>query len=206
MRIHLVRHGRSAADPSRLAEEWALHEDAAVGANRLRGSGALPNKAAWFTSSERKAVETAALLFPGVCAVLDGIGEAERAAVWLPGDEFEAAVRRSFERPDQPAVEGWEPLRVTRARVVEAVRSTVTAVTERAKDLDMVLVGHGTAWTLLVADLTGAPADVDAWARMSMPDHCSLDIVSSDADRLTASIASGWGAWSQSSAYSPMCP
>ncbi len=30
--------------------------------------------------------------------------------------------------------------------------------------------GHGTAWTLLKAELTGRPPDLDAWARLRMPD------------------------------------
>jgi len=34
----------------------------------------------------------------------------------------------------------------------------------------MVLVGHGTAWTLVAADLTGAAPDLDAWAALRMPD------------------------------------
>jgi broad specificity phosphatase PhoE len=35
---------------------------------------------------------------------------------------------------------------------------------------DVVLVGHGTAWTLLRAALSGEPPDLDAWTRLSMPD------------------------------------
>lgn len=195
MRIHLVRHGRSAIDASAPAKDWGLREDAAPGVYRLRDSGVLPSEAAWFTSPERKTVQTAALLRPGTAAELDGIREAERSAVWLPGDEFEAAVRRSFQLPDQPATSGWEPLAATRARVVDAVRSTIVAVTQRPAALDIVLVGHGTAWTLLVAELTGTPADLDGWAKMSMPDHCSLELDGSDPDRVTARVASGWGSW-----------
>ncbi len=195
MRIHLVRHGRSATDPSRPAKDWGLHVDATAGICRLRDSGVLPREAAWFTSSEHKAVDTAALLGVADAVVLDDIREAERSAGWLPGDEFEAAVRRSFEWPGQPAVPGWEPLAATRARIVGAVRSTVTAVAQRAGALDTVLVGHGTAWTVLVAELTGTPADLDAWARMSMPDHCSLDVDAAHPDRGTGKVASGWGCW-----------
>ncbi|MBA2772817.1 MAG: histidine phosphatase family protein [Nocardioidaceae bacterium] len=195
MRIHLVRHGRSATDPTRAAKDWGLHEDAAAGIHRLRDSGALPGTALWFTSSERKAVETAALLGARDAVGLDGIREAERSAGWLPGDEFGAAVRRSFERPEQPAVPGWEPLAATRARVVDAVRSTITTVAQRAAAADIALVGHGTAWTMLVSELTGTPADLEAWARLSMPDHCSLDLDGSRPVDGTASIASRWGSW-----------
>ena len=35
---------------------------------------------------------------------------------------------------------------------------------------DVVLVGHGTAWTCLVSALRGAPPDLDAWESLAMPD------------------------------------
>jgi len=35
---------------------------------------------------------------------------------------------------------------------------------------DVVLVGHGTAWTLLVAELTGEPPDLERWRSLGMPD------------------------------------
>jgi broad specificity phosphatase PhoE len=34
----------------------------------------------------------------------------------------------------------------------------------------VVLVGHGMAWTLLHAVLTGQEPDLDAWARLALPD------------------------------------
>jgi broad specificity phosphatase PhoE len=40
---------------------------------------------------------------------------------------------------------------------------------------DLVLVGHGTAWTVLVSELTGRAPDLDAWARLAMPDLWVLD-------------------------------
>ena len=35
---------------------------------------------------------------------------------------------------------------------------------------DVVLVGHGTAWTVLVAELTGTPPDLDRWESLATPD------------------------------------
>jgi 23S rRNA (adenine2503-C2)-methyltransferase len=57
----------------------------------------------------------------------------------------------------------WEPPTPTRDRVVAAVRRLGST-----HDGDLVLVGHGTAWTLLVAELTGRPPDLDAWERLAM--------------------------------------
>ena len=45
-------------------------------------------------------------------------------------------------------------------------------------------VGHGTAWTLLRAVVTGAPPDLEWWRRLSMPDVQSLGDVGPD-DMLT---------------------
>ena len=88
--------------------------------------------------------------------------------VWFEDPaEFRAAVRRAFEAPDEPAVEGWEPLAATRARLLPVVRRIVGEYPQE----EVVLSGHGTAWTLLASDLSGRPPDLDAWARLRMPDH-----------------------------------
>jgi broad specificity phosphatase PhoE len=82
------------------------------------------------------------------------------------GDAFAAAVRRAFADLDAPAVPAWEPLAQTRDRLVPAVRR----VLEQHPTDELVLCGHGTAWTLLVAELTGATPDLEEWATLAMPD------------------------------------
>jgi hypothetical protein len=47
-------------------------------------------------------------------------------------------------------------------------------------------VGHGTAWTLLVAELTSREPDVASWRSMTMPDHFALDLDS-------CRVISAWG-------------
>ncbi|QSR31847.1 hypothetical protein CFI00_15290 [Nocardioides sp. S5] len=86
-------------------------------------------------------------------------------------EDFPAAVRRAFARPDVPALAGWEPLTACRERVVPAVRR----VLDVHGDEDVVLVGHGTAWTLVVAELTGQPPDLDRWESLAMPDLLTVD-------------------------------
>lgn len=130
----------------------------------LRTSGRLPEHAAWFCSPETRAVETAQLLTEREVGVLPDLREHERTAEWI--EDFPAAVRRAFERPDEPAVAGWEPLADCRDRVVRAVRR----VLEVHAGKEVVLVGHGTAWTLVVGELTGRPPDLDAWESLAMPD------------------------------------
>jgi hypothetical protein len=39
-----------------------------------------------------------------------------------------------------------------------------------------VLVGHGTAWTLVAADLTGQPPDLERWTSLAMPDVIPVEV------------------------------
>lgn len=170
MTLFLVRHGRPLLDPGTPACEWDLDPAAYDAVWALRSSGRLPTRAAWFTSPEPKAVQTAQLLTDAEVGVLDDLREHERSGEWL-GD-FAAAVGRAFDDPDVPAVHGWEPLASCRARVVPAVRRVLDV---HGSD-DVVLVGHGTAWTLVVADLTGEPPDLLRWAGLAMPDVIVVDV------------------------------
>ena len=63
-----------------------------------------------------------------------------------------------------------EPSTACRARV----HRTVAAVLGVHHDQDVVLVGHATAWTGLVADLTGVEPDPDRWATLAVPDVIEL--------------------------------
>lgn len=161
--LYLVRHGRPAIDRSRPAHEWPL-DPAYADDVRARGPR-LPQHAAWYSSPEPKAIGTARLLTHEAVEVVDELREHERHTTdWV--EDFETVVRRAFERPDVPAYDGWEPLADTRRRVVAAT----AAILDVNPSGDVVLVGHGTAWTVLRAALTGEPPDLDAWARLAMPD------------------------------------
>lgn len=165
MTLFLVRHGRSLPEPSRTPAQWELDPAGFDDVWALRESGRLPRDAAWFCSPEPKAVATAQLLTEGDAGIVEDLREHERGTTdWMPdhGD----VVRRAFAAPHLPAYDGWEPLEACRARVVPAVRRILDVHAGE----DVVLVGHGTAWTLVVADLTGAEPDLDRWAAMTMPD------------------------------------
>ena len=164
MTLHLVRHGRPAMTRGVPAAEWDLDAGAYDDVWALRASGRLPARAAWFTSPEPKAVQTAQLLTDAQVGVLPQLREHERTGEWL--EDFTDAVRRAFAHPEAIAVPGWEPLSVCRDRVVPAVRR----VLDVHGDDDVVLVGHGTAWTVVVAELTGRPPDLERWAALAMPD------------------------------------
>lgn len=181
--LHLVRHALSAQSSERPSSEWRLAPTAGEGARRLGASGVLPDNAFWVSSSEPKAAATAHLLVAGDVRLDDGLREARRDPTWLERDELHRLVLLSFAHPHESVRAGWEPLGATQARALASARRAV----HEAGGRDVVLVGHGTALTMLVSGLTGAAPAVDAWQSMRMPDHCAL----AWPDRLLAP----WGAW-----------
>jgi broad specificity phosphatase PhoE len=169
-RLTLVRHGRPLVVAGVPAHRWELDPAGYDDVWALRESGRLPTGAAWFSSPEPKASATAQLLTDSGVGVLDGLREQVRESTeWI--DDFAGTVRRAFDDPAQPAHPGWEPLAVCRDRVSRAVRG----VLDSHPDVPVVLVGHGTAWTLLVAELTGKPPDLERWEALQMPDLIVVD-------------------------------
>ncbi len=163
MTLFLVRHGQPGVVPDRPAHEWELAPAGYDDVWALRDR--LPPGAVWYSSPEPKALQTAQLLTDADVGVVDGLREMVRDSTdWI--EPFEAMVRRAFEEPHLPACPGWESATACRDRVVPAVRH----ILEVHQDGDVVLVGHGTAWTLVVSALTGEPPDLEAWQRLAMPD------------------------------------
>ncbi len=163
--LHLVRHGRPLVDRSVPAAQWDLDPAGYDAVWALRESGRLPKHATWFCSPEPKAIATAQLLTDRDVGVLDDLREHVReSTAWI--EDFAGAVRRAFAQPDLPAADGWETITACRARVLPAVET----ILDVHRGEDVVLVGHGTALTLVVAELSGRPPDPDAWAALRMPD------------------------------------
>lgn len=164
MSLHLVRHGSPVIDPEQPAAAWDLDPAGFDDIWALRESGRLPVRAAWFCSPEPKAQQTAQLLTDGEVGIIDELREHERAAGRL--DDFDDRVRTAFAEPSLPAAPGWEPVATLGSRLLPAVRR----ILDVHGDDDVVLVGHGTAWTLLVAELTGRQPDLERWRSLGMPD------------------------------------
>jgi broad specificity phosphatase PhoE len=184
--LHLVRHAKPAPD-ERANEFWELAPDADEGLAALRTSGALPAAAAWYSSPEPKALATARALTDAPVDVVEGLREMVRpAGPWLGAEQWRASVHASMASLDGPARPGWEPGRATLERVTAAVSN----LREANAGTDLVLAGHGTAWTLLVSALTAQPVDFDAWTGLLMPDLCVLDLSAEP-----AKLVRGWGSW-----------
>jgi broad specificity phosphatase PhoE len=182
--LQLVRHGPPLIQPGRPASTWELDPARHAETSRLRPVlRARAAAASWHSSSEPKATATARLLTDGPVVSRDDLREIGRSDWFATAEELGAAVRDAFEDPTRPARDGWEPFDQARRRVAAAVR---TLVAEHGDDL--VLVGHGTAWTLLVSELTGRPPDLSAWARLQAPDLCTVDPT-------TRTVTHAWGDW-----------
>lgn len=169
MTLFLVRHGRPLITPGVPAHAWELDPEGYDAVWALRESGRLPQRAAWFSSPEPKATGTAQLLTDGQVGIVDGLREHVRDSTdWI--EDFEGTVRRAFAEPELAAYAGWEPLAACRARVTDAVRPLLAAYAGE----DVVLIGHGTAWTVLAAELTDSAPDLERWARLGLPDVIEL--------------------------------
>lgn len=160
--LFLVRHGRPTIVPGVAAEHWELDPAGFDDVWALRDR--LPAGATWYSSPEPKAQQTAQLLTDGDVGVVDALREHIRGEAWV--EEFQTTVEKAFAEPSVPAYEGWEPLAACRARVMKAVSGILSAHAGE----DVVLVGHGTAWTVLASELTGQPPDLARWRALGMPD------------------------------------
>lgn len=169
MTLFLVRHGRPLIVRDQVAAAWELDPVGFDDVWALRESGRLPLNATWFSSPEPKATATAQLLTESDIGVVDDLREHVReTSDWI--EDFAGTIARAFAHPDLSAYDGWEPLAECRARVVP----TVQRILDVHGDDDVVLVGHGTAWTLLVAALSGREPDLGRWRALGMPDLITL--------------------------------
>lgn len=163
--LYLVRHGRPNVDRTVPASTWVLDPEHEHLVADLAARAPWPDDAVWFTSPEPKAVRTAFLLAGREVPVAEDLREHDRGGTtWVP--DFADTVGEAFARPYSEVRPGWEPIIRTRSRVVTAVRKILTEHPGR----DVVLVGHGTAWTLLAAALTGTEPDLERWRNLAMPD------------------------------------
>lgn len=153
-----ITHPEVMIDPNHPVADWSLSDRGRERAYAFAASGVLAQVSHVWTSSERKARETASILAnPRRLPVLiePALGENDRRATgYLPPPEFEAAATAFFAHPDQSYC-GWERAVDAQARILSAVRQIVASHVGR----DLALVSHGAVGTLLHCALTGHPID-----------------------------------------------
>ena len=158
-----VRHGPATPDPATPADAWPLTPEGREATARLASSLAgLAPPLSVVTSSERKAVETAATLCTalglGPARVAHELREVQRP--WTAGD-YHAAARTYLRSGSTP---GWEP-------GADVLRRLSRGLAEhRSPEGTTIAVGHGLAISIWAADITEGLDSVEFWDNLTFPD------------------------------------
>lgn len=157
-RLLYLTHPQVCIDPQVPVPDWGLNDEGRARCAALASRGALARVTRVVSSTERKAVETAALLAAPIGLPPEAhadLGENDRSATgFLAGPAFEATVDRFFAAPEQGA-DGWERAVDAQARVVARVKMLLA---EQGRG-DLLVCGHGAVGTLLYCHLAGLPID-----------------------------------------------
>ncbi len=172
----LIKHSLPEINPNLPAAEWHLSAEGRQRCERLADRLAQHQPQALYCSREPKAQETARLVAQrlGLSArPLDGLQEhARRSEVYTCQDEFEASMRRFFDRP-QDLVFGEETAAQAQARFSAALNTLLA----QHPDQTLAIVAHGTVITLFTL-LTNASPTLPAfelWQRLGLPSLVVLE-------------------------------
>lgn len=157
-KLIFITHPDVDIDPERAIPDWGLNATGRARARAFASSPILSRVTAIWSSTERKAVETAeCLASPRGLTVRTNaeLGENDRSATgFLPRETFEAAADEFFARPDE-SFRGWERAIDAQDRITSAARSIVA----QHEHGDLALVSHGAVGTLLWCRLMGLAID-----------------------------------------------
>ena len=150
----VVSHPEVVVAPNVPITDWGLSD---VGRERARAfacSGILSAVSAIWSSTERKAIETADILSKPLGLGVQSHGllcENDRSATgFLPPAQFEAAADAFFASPGK-SFRGWETANDAQCRIAKTVGSIVS----RHGEGDLAVVTHGAVGTLLWCKLSG---------------------------------------------------
>ncbi|MEM9786402.1 MAG: histidine phosphatase family protein [Pseudomonadota bacterium] len=153
-----LSHAQVEMDPDVPVPQWGLNTIGQARIALLAASNALAGTQVIYSSTETKAVETAAPLAKALSCPhhkVPEMGENDRSATgFLPGPAFEAAADAFFAHPDD-SYQGWETARDAQKRIVAAVHAALA----NHPDQDILFVGHGAVGTLLYCALMDAAID-----------------------------------------------
>lgn len=157
-RLLVVTHPEVTVDPATPVPDWGLAATGLRRAETFAASDTMSGVSHIWSSTERKARETAGILAASRSLPVNidpDLGENDRSATgFLSPAEFEAAADAFFARP-LDSFRGWERAVDAQNRILGATRRIVAD--HRGRDL--VLVTHGAVGTLLWCALTQAPID-----------------------------------------------
>jgi broad specificity phosphatase PhoE len=155
--IYFITHPDVVIDPSIPVPQWPLSERGRSRMRRLLSRDWIPHIAAIYCSTERKAIDGAAILSKttGIpCHRVAALGENDRSATgYLPKAEFEATVDAFFAQPHE-SIRGWERAVAAQARIVGALQH-IECTTPGSGPI--VVVSHGGVGALLLCHLKRLP-------------------------------------------------
>ncbi|PZE80644.1 histidine phosphatase family protein [Curtobacterium sp. MCBD17_032] len=145
-----VSHPEVIVDPAVRIQDWGLSSVGRARAARI--PSLLPQPLRIVSSSERKALDTAAIIagrWGTEVEVDEDLGELDRSATgYLEPSDFEPTVDAFFAEP-QRSVRGWERAADAQDRVERAVRRIAAQTPERG----IAFIAHGGVGALLLASL-----------------------------------------------------
>jgi broad specificity phosphatase PhoE len=172
----LVKHSLPEIVENVPAQDWKLSDDGRVCAQQLAARINQYQPEVIVSSVEPKAKETAEIIARKhnlELQIVEGLHEHDRSKVaYLPKDEFQAAVREFFEKPDT-LVFGSETADDCHARFEQAVQSILSHYLDKT----VVIVAHGTVISLFVSRLTGI-SDLFLWNDLGLPSFLVIDMQS----------------------------
>lgn len=164
----LIRHASPRVDPRTPPQAWGLGATAKASVLALAREVRTYAPSRVFTSEERKARETGAVLAEALglpCEAVPGLHEHERgpADFFNAEEAFRRAMRAFFAQPDT-IVFGRETAAQARKRFTDALASLAVGY----PDETLAIVAHGTVISLAVALWTGRDAYA-FWQRLPLP-------------------------------------
>jgi broad specificity phosphatase PhoE len=164
--ILFVTHPEVVIDPLVPIPEWPLNATGRERMERFASSLAGKNVSAVYASTERKAMDGAAIVAKRLglpCRTDEALGENDRSATgYIAPPEFWEVVRAFFARPHE-SIRGWERAIDAQTRIVDAVSRIAR---EEVTSGDIVIVSHGGVGCLLTAHLQNVEL-----GRESRPPH-----------------------------------
>lgn len=162
-KLIFITHPEVVVDPDRAVPDWGLNEIGRARAEAFALNPLLSEVTAIWSSTERKAIETARILSAprGLSvATRADLGENDRSATgFMPREAFEAAADAFFAQPEE-SFRGWERAIDAQSRVATAVANIVRDhCVGSAAEGDLAIVAHGAVGTLLWCQLRGVPID-----------------------------------------------
>jgi len=154
--VIVASHPEVRVDPAVEVPQWSLAPRGRQRATALAQAPLMGGVTSVWSSTERKAVETATIVASALevpALRLASLGENDRSATgFLPPPEFEATADAFFASPHS-SVRGWEPAADAQRRITRAV--TQLLAEPRTGPGDVLIVSHGAVGTLLLCQLLG---------------------------------------------------